>query len=55
VASTMMDRMAGVRGVLVQGAPADGFGQFAPEAGRGRVRRITEVGEAVLGRRCRTV
>ncbi|MER8116991.1 peptide deformylase [Streptomyces sp. NPDC094031] len=41
--------------VFVQGAPAAGFPRYAPEAARGAVRRITEVGEAVLHKPCRDV
>ncbi|WP_251094483.1 peptide deformylase [Streptomyces sp. Caat 7-52] len=41
--------------VFVQGSPVDRFPRYAPEAGRGAVRRITEVGEEVLHRPCRDV
>ncbi|TXJ75111.1 peptide deformylase [Streptomyces lavendulae] len=41
--------------VFVQGAPAAEFPRYAPEAARGAVRRITEVGEAVLHKPCRDV
>ncbi|MFF8991891.1 peptide deformylase [Streptomyces sp. NPDC014983] len=41
--------------VFVQGAPVARFPRYAPEAGRGAVRRITEVGEAVLHKPCRDV
>ncbi|MFC9278699.1 peptide deformylase [Streptomyces collinus] len=41
--------------VFVQGAPADHYPRHAPEAGRGAVRRVTEVGEEVLHRPCRDV
>ncbi|MEU3421252.1 peptide deformylase [Streptomyces murinus] len=41
--------------VFVQGAPVAEFPRYAPEAGRGAVRRITEVGEAVLHKPCRDV
>jgi peptide deformylase len=41
--------------VFVQGRPADHYPRHAPEAGRGAVRRITEVGEEVLHRPCRDV
>ncbi|MEV6112448.1 peptide deformylase [Streptomyces sp. NPDC052109] len=41
--------------VFVQGKPADHYPRHAPEAGRGAVRRITEVGEEVLHRPCRDV
>ncbi|MFF8907217.1 peptide deformylase [Streptomyces olivaceoviridis] len=41
--------------VFVQGSPADHYPRYAPEAGRGAVRRITEVGEEVLHRPCRDV
>lgn len=38
--------------VFVQGEPVDSFPEFAPEARRGTVRRITVVGEEVLHRPC---
>lgn len=41
--------------VFVQGRPFDSYPRRAPEAGRGSVRRITEVGEEVLHRPCRDV
>ena len=41
--------------VFVQGRPADHYPRHAPEAGRGTVRRITEVGEEVLHKPCRDV
>jgi peptide deformylase len=41
--------------VFVQGSPVDRFPRYAPEAGRGAVRRITEVGEEVLHKPCRDV
>ncbi|MBL1105504.1 peptide deformylase [Streptomyces sp. 5-8] len=41
--------------VFVQGSPVERFPRYAPEAGRGAVRRITEVGEEVLHRPCRDV
>jgi peptide deformylase len=41
--------------VFVQGVPADHYPRHAPEAGRGAVRRITEVGEEVLHKPCRDV
>ncbi|MER6072286.1 peptide deformylase [Streptomyces sp. NPDC001817] len=41
--------------VFVQGTPADHYPRHAPEAGRGAVRRITEVGEEVLHKPCRDV
>ncbi|MFF0226003.1 peptide deformylase [Streptomyces sp. NPDC004629] len=41
--------------VFVQGRPVDSYPRLAPEAGRGVVRRITEVGEEVLHRPCRDV
>ncbi|MGW1909844.1 peptide deformylase [Streptomyces sp. NPDC002076] len=41
--------------VFVQGRPADYHPRHAPEAGRGTVRRITEVGEEVLHKPCRDV
>ncbi|MGW0208289.1 peptide deformylase [Streptomyces sp. NPDC003233] len=41
--------------VFVQGRPADYYPRHAPEAGRGTVRRITEVGEEVLHKPCRDV
>ncbi|MEV0219740.1 peptide deformylase [Streptomyces sp. NPDC050704] len=43
------------RRVRVQGEPVDGYPSLAPEARRGSVRRITEVGEEVLHRPCREV
>ncbi|MEU1298563.1 peptide deformylase [Streptomyces shenzhenensis] len=42
-------------GVFVQGRPVDSYPRLAPEAGRGAVRRITEVGEEVLHKPCRDV
>jgi len=39
----------------VQGAPVDVYPRVPPEALRGQVRRITEVGEEILRRRCRPV
>ncbi|MFH9676342.1 peptide deformylase [Streptomyces sp. NPDC017405] len=41
--------------VFVQGSPVGYYPRYAPEAGRGTVRRITEVGEEVLRRPCRDV
>ncbi|MER6322675.1 peptide deformylase [Streptomyces coelicoflavus] len=41
--------------VFVQGRPAASCPPFAPEARRGSVRRVTEVGEEVLHRPCRDV
>ncbi|MFC3999970.1 peptide deformylase [Nocardiopsis sediminis] len=41
--------------VRVQGEPVDAYPDLAPEAARGRVRRITVVGEDVLHRRNRDV
>ncbi|MFJ8791076.1 peptide deformylase [Streptomyces sp. NPDC102462] len=41
--------------VFVQGRPVDSYPRLAPEAGRGAVRRITEVGEEVLHKPCRDV
>ncbi|AVH57171.1 MULTISPECIES: peptide deformylase [Streptomyces] len=41
--------------VFVQGQPVDSYPGLAPEAGRGAVRRITEVGEEVLHKPCRDV
>ncbi|WP_030945335.1 peptide deformylase [Streptomyces sp. NRRL S-646] len=41
--------------VFVQGRPVDSYPPLAPEARRGRVRRVTEVGEEVLHRPCRDV
>ncbi|MFH8659571.1 peptide deformylase [Streptomyces afghaniensis] len=41
--------------VFVQGRPVDSYPRLAPEARRGRVRRITEVGEGVLHKPCRDV
>lgn len=43
------------RRVRVQGRPVDSHPALSPEAERGSVRRITEVGEEVLGRPCREV
>jgi peptide deformylase len=44
----------GVR-VRVQGRPVDSYPALPPEAERGSVRRVTVVGEEVLGRACREV
>ncbi|EST30798.1 peptide deformylase [Streptomyces roseochromogenus] len=41
--------------VFVQGRPADYHPRHTPEARRGAVRRITEVGEGVLHKPCRDV
>ncbi|MFF3460938.1 peptide deformylase [Streptomyces sp. NPDC002619] len=41
--------------VFVQGRPVDSYPRLAPEALRGSVRRITEVGEEVLHKPCRDV
>ncbi|MFE1045077.1 peptide deformylase [Streptomyces olivaceus] len=41
--------------VFVQGRPTASYHPFAPEARRGSVRRVTEVGEEVLHRPCRDV
>ena len=41
--------------VLVQGQPVADDPQLAPEAARGRVREITEIGNPVLHRPCRPV
>ncbi|MFH8442618.1 peptide deformylase [Streptomyces sp. NPDC018026] len=41
--------------VFVQGRPTASYPPFAPEARRGAVRRVTEVGEEVLHRPCRDV
>ena len=41
--------------VFVQGRPVDSYPPLAPDARRGRVRRITEVGEQVLHKPCRDV
>jgi peptide deformylase len=41
--------------VFVQGRPVDAWPPLAPEARRGSVRRITEVGEEVLHKPCRDV
>ncbi|GHI41588.1 peptide deformylase [Streptomyces violascens] len=43
------------RRVRVQGRPVDAYPALPPEAERGSVRRVTEVGEEVLGRPCREV
>ncbi|MBC7269273.1 MAG: peptide deformylase [Dietzia sp.] len=41
--------------VFVQGTPVESYPPLAPEARRGAVRRITEVGEQVLHKPCRDV
>ncbi|MFD9390811.1 peptide deformylase [Streptomyces sp. NPDC060000] len=41
--------------VFVQGRPVASYPPLAPEARRGSVRRVTEVGEAVLHKPCRDV
>lgn len=41
--------------VFVQGRPVDSYPPLAPDARRGQVRRITEVGEEVLHKPCRDV
>ncbi|MGI5427850.1 peptide deformylase [Streptomyces sp. CA-179760] len=41
--------------VFVQGRPVDSYPRLAPEARRGKVRRITEAGEEVLRKPCRDV
>ncbi|MCW8379483.1 peptide deformylase [Streptomyces justiciae] len=41
--------------VFVQGRPVDSYPPLAPDARRGKVRRITEVGEQVLHKPCRDV
>ncbi|MFI0807263.1 peptide deformylase [Streptomyces echinatus] len=41
--------------VFVQGSPVHRFPRYSPEAGRGAVRRVTEVGEQVLHKPCRDV
>ncbi|MFB7652017.1 MULTISPECIES: peptide deformylase [unclassified Streptomyces] len=41
--------------VFVQGRPAAAYPPLAPEARRGSVRRVTEVGEEVLHKPCRDV
>ncbi|GAA0329328.1 peptide deformylase [Streptomyces turgidiscabies] len=41
--------------VFVQGRPVDSYPRLTPEARRGAVRRITEVGEEVLHKPCRDV
>ncbi|MEU2513620.1 peptide deformylase [Streptomyces syringium] len=43
------------RRVRVQGLPVDSYPELPPEAERGAVRRVTEVGEEVLSRPCREV
>ncbi|MFF3538471.1 peptide deformylase [Streptomyces sp. NPDC002466] len=43
------------RRVRVQGEPVDAYPRLAPEVERGAVRRITVVGEEILGRRCQEV
>jgi peptide deformylase len=41
------------RRVRVQGLPVDGYPALAPEAARGRVRRVAVVGESILHQPCR--
>lgn len=41
--------------VRVQGRPVEAYPRLPPEAGRGSMRRVTVVGEEVLGRPCREV
>jgi len=41
--------------VFVQGRPVDSYPRLAPDARRGKVRRVTEVGEQVLHKSCRDV
>ncbi|MFE0188742.1 peptide deformylase [Streptomyces sp. NPDC059008] len=43
------------RRVRLQGRPVDSYPALPPEAERGSVRRVTVVGEEVLGRPCREV
>ncbi|KEF08075.1 MULTISPECIES: peptide deformylase [Streptomyces] len=43
------------RRVRVQGRPVDSYPALSPEAERGTVRRVTEVGEDVLSRPCQEV
>lgn len=43
------------RRVRVQGRPVDTFPALSPEAERGSVRRVTVVGEEILGRPCQEV
>jgi peptide deformylase len=43
------------RRVRVQGVPVDSYPALPPEAARGSVLRVTEVGEEILGRSCREV
>ncbi|RSO45379.1 peptide deformylase [Streptomyces sp. WAC 06725] len=43
------------RRVRVQGQPVDSYPALSPEAERGTVRRVTEVGEDVLSRPCQEV
>ncbi len=43
------------RRVRLQGRPVDAYPALPPEAERGAVRRVTVVGEEVLGRPCREV
>ncbi|MEV0263788.1 peptide deformylase [Streptomyces sp. NPDC050617] len=43
------------RRVRVQGRPVDSYPELPAEARRGSARRVTEIGEEVLGRRCREV
>ncbi|RSO10449.1 peptide deformylase [Streptomyces sp. WAC 06783] len=43
------------RRVRVQGRPVDSYPALSPEAERGAVRRVTEVGEDILSRPCQEV
>jgi peptide deformylase len=52
---SMPESPAPDRRVLVQGQPADAYPDLAPESARGRVRRVTVVGEDILHRPCQPV
>jgi len=51
----MRDNVAMVSTTIVQGAEVTDFPTITPQAARGRVLRVTEVGEDVLHRPCRQV
>ena len=54
--SVLHDRSGALdRRVRVQGRPVDSYPALPPEAVRGSVRRVTEVGEEVLHRSCQEV
>src|SRR5699024_2165839 len=54
-AGQMRDNVAMVSTTIVQGAEVTDFPTLTPQAARGRVLRVTEVGEDVLHRPCRQV